>query len=82
MPDKLTKKEREWVVEVNEVMSRCPSDRLIFFAGGDPNIGIYLKKREQAVCDARDDVVRVLHHNGWLIHETIDFPGKVEAVCI
>lgn len=82
MPDKLTKKEREWVEEVNEVLSRCPSDRLIFFTGGDQNIGIYLKKREQAVMDYRGDVVQILQRNGWLIAETINFPAPVEAVCV
>lgn len=82
MADKLTKKEREWVAEVNAVLSRCPSDRLIFFTGGDPNIGIYLKEREQEVMAYKGDVIHVLQNNGWLIAETIDFPAPVEAVCI
>lgn len=82
MADKLTKKEREWVAEVNEVMSRCPSDRLMFFTGGDPDVGIYLKKREQAVMAYKGDVIHVLQANGWLIAETITFPAPVEAVCI
>ena len=71
-----------WVAEVNAVLAKCPSNRLVFFTGGDPNVGMYLKKHEDAICAENDDVVRILARKGWLIDETITFPGNVEAVCI
>lgn len=82
MADKLTKKERAWVDEVNAVLARCPSDRLAFYTGGDPSVGIYLKKHQEYILDQQGDLVRILSAKGWLITETIDFPTDVEAVCI
>lgn len=79
--DKLTKKERAWVYEVNEVLARCPSTNLCFYTTGDSVVGIYLKKRQAAVSDTNDDLVVVLQRNDWLVNEELNFPAGVEGVC-
>jgi hypothetical protein len=37
----LTKKERDWIAELQTVLDKCPSKRLGFFTIGDPDITIY-----------------------------------------
>jgi len=43
---KLTKKERDWIAELQSVLDKCPSRRLGFFTIGDKDVTVYdLDKR-------------------------------------
>ena len=55
---KLTKKERQWLEELQEVLDRCPSARLGFYTTGDPDIAVYDANKEDAINDSID-------RNGW-----------------
>lgn len=77
----LTKAEKAWVKKLNKVLAECPSDRLTFYAGGDPQIMIVDGDHLDAIDSHLDDPVRVAQRNGWLAPETIDFPSNVSSVC-
>ncbi|ECF1703325.1 hypothetical protein E1B77_20695 [Salmonella enterica subsp. enterica] len=77
---KLTKKERAWVDEVNEVLARCPSPKKIgFYTIGDPVVSLYDLRHEAECLDG--DLVRIANANGWLFDEELNFPSSVNGVC-
>jgi len=47
----LTKAEKAWLVEFQELLNRCPSKRIAFFTVGDNFIGLHDKNREQEIGD-------------------------------
>ncbi|QNQ52338.1 hypothetical protein [Serratia liquefaciens] len=51
---KLNKKERAWLDELQEVLNRCPSERLGFFTTGDTVIHVYDRSKDQEI-DAHQD---------------------------
>ena len=77
----LTKEERAWVKKVNKVLSECPSNRLSFYAMGDPSISIIDNEFTDAIDAELDDPLRIANRKGWLAVETIEFPSNVSAVC-
>lgn len=78
----LTKKERAWIDEVNEVLSRCPSpEKIGFFTIGDPVIGLYDLRHDKEINDTNDDLVCVAQRNGWLFDGRLEFPSSVNGVC-
>ncbi|WKZ94059.1 hypothetical protein P0E69_09385 [Chimaeribacter arupi] len=50
----LTKAERAWLVEVQEVLNRCPSKRIAFFTIGDNFLGLHDANREKEISDYID----------------------------
>lgn len=50
----LTKAERAWLAELQEVLNRCPSKRLGFYTIGDPEITIYDRSKEDQITDVLD----------------------------
>lgn len=78
---KLTKEEKSWVKKVNKVLAECPSARLTFYAGGDPNVVIVDGNHTHEIDAERDDPLRVAARNGWVAVENIQFPSNVSAVC-
>lgn len=77
----LTKEEKAWVKKVNKILAECPSDRLMFYAGGDPWIAIIDADHEGDIDSELDDPMRIAYRNNWIAKETIIFPHKVSAVC-
>lgn len=77
----LTKEERAWVRRVNKALADCPSDRLSFYAGGDPGIVIIDGDHLEEIDAELDDPVRVAYRNNWIAAETIVFPSNVSSVC-
>ncbi|CAI1744431.1 hypothetical protein [Serratia entomophila] len=46
---KLTKAEKKWLDELQEVLNRCPTDRLGFYTVGDPDITVYDRSKEDSI---------------------------------
>ena len=78
---KLTKAEKSWVKKLNKVLSECPSNRLSFYAMGDPDISIVDGDHTEEIDAVHGDPLRVAQAKGWLADETISFPSNVSAVC-
>ena len=80
---KLTIKERAWVEEVNEVLSRCPSKRLGFFTIGDPSVGIYDRTREGEIDTLLDmgkwEFCTAANSIEALAVATLEFPAAVQS---
>lgn len=79
----LTKAERAWLTELQDVMNRCPSDRLGFYTIGDRDVTIYDRSKEDQINDSmdKDDVTdfctAVSENNAELGH--INFPAAVHS---
>ena len=75
---KLTKKELAWVDEMNEVLARCPSERLGFATTGDPTVYIFDRTKERQINELLDrgcwDFMPAAQHLGYAAGETLDFP--------
>lgn len=79
---KLTKKEKAWIDEVNEVLARCPSpEKIGFFTVGDSMIGLYDLRHDKEISDTNDDLIVVAQAKGWLFDDWIEFPSAVNGVC-
>ncbi|CQH79417.1 hypothetical protein V5E43_000661 [Yersinia enterocolitica] len=78
----LTAAEKKWVKQVNALLAKCPSKRLGFYTGGDPNVGIYNNTHQEEINADGGDLVNILQRNGWGFDEYLNFPAPVEAVCI
>lgn len=50
----LTKKERAWLEDVQELLNRCPSTRIAFFTVGDPFVGLHDATRENEIAEYLD----------------------------
>lgn len=80
---KLTKKERAWIDELQEILDRCPSPKKIgFYTIGDQNIHLYDLRRDKEVQDAlhsraSSDWCTAVAAVGAGFEETIDFPSGV-----
>ncbi|MBH3027187.1 hypothetical protein I5Q96_11155 [Serratia marcescens] len=79
---KLNKKERVWLDELQEVLNRCPSERLGFFTVGDPKIHIYDRSKERLIDDYMDSngldfckCVRAINAD----FGDLDFPAAVHS---
>lgn len=81
---KLTKAEKKWLEEFQEVLNRCPSNRLGFYTVGDAFIGVIDATRT-------DDIDNEQEQNGgeWCRAAsivgadfggyTLDFPNQVHS---
>ena len=78
---KLTKAEKSWVKKVNKILSECPSNKLTFYAMGDPSIFIVDGDHAEEIDSENGDPLRIAADSGWLADETISFPSNVSAVC-
>ncbi|CAI0822590.1 Uncharacterised protein [Serratia entomophila] len=52
---KLTKAEKKWLDELQEVLNRCPSKRLGFYTIGDPYLGVIDASRLQEIEDEQEE---------------------------
>ncbi|MBH3300443.1 hypothetical protein I5N20_10395 [Serratia marcescens] len=55
---KLNKKELAWLDELQEVLNRCPSERLGFFTIGDKDVFVYDKRLGKQIDEIQDRVCR------------------------
>lgn len=85
MSTKLTKKERDWVKELQAVLDRCPSpDKIGFYTIGDPTIALYDLRRLEEVgerlneCSSSDWCTAVQDIDAGF-DETLKFPSPVES---
>ncbi|ENY0908232.1 hypothetical protein I5K90_08685 [Serratia marcescens] len=51
---KLNKKEQAWLDELQEVLNRCPSERLGFFTIGDKDVFVYDKRLDKQIDELQD----------------------------
>lgn len=51
---KLNKKEQAWLDELQEVLERCPSDRLGFFTIGDNDVFVYDKRLDKQMDELQE----------------------------
>ncbi|GKV97312.1 hypothetical protein [Pectobacterium aroidearum] len=77
---KLTKKEREWVAEVQDVLNRCPSpEKIGFYTIGDRVVMLYdLRKSEEIFSMGLDHCVAVDRLKAGFC-EVLIFPSSVES---
>lgn len=80
---KLNKKERAWLDELQDVLNRCPSERLGFYTVGDPQINVYDRSKEleiERVMDASEkDWCGCVLIAGANFDEWLDFPAPVHS---
>jgi hypothetical protein len=50
----LTKAERFWLTELQELLNRCPSKRIAFFTVGDSFVGLHDATREDEIGEYLD----------------------------
>ncbi|MFS7186031.1 hypothetical protein AB6848_11220 [Serratia proteamaculans] len=70
---KLTKVEKKWLDELQEVLNRCPSKRLGFATAGDRDITVYDSSFSDLICET-------LEHEGGDYIPTADKLGAVLGV--
>lgn len=51
----LTKDERAWLEEAQEVLNRCPSKRIAFFTTGDSEVYLHDATREDEIANQLDN---------------------------
>ena len=51
----LTKAEKAWLTEVQEVLNRCPSKRIAFFTIGDSDVHLHDATREGEISNYLDN---------------------------
>lgn len=51
----LTKAERAWLAEVQDLLNRCPSNRIAFYTTGDHDVGLHDASRENEIADFLDN---------------------------
>jgi len=77
-----TKKELDWIAELQEVLNKCPSKNLGFFTVGDPYITIFDNRKLQKIYEKSTDI-GLDFCNG--VHDTdaeigsIAFPNAVHS---
>ncbi|CAI0730845.1 Uncharacterised protein [Serratia plymuthica] len=81
---KLTKAEKKWLDEFQEVLNRCPSKRLGFYTIGDYQVVVYDRSKESKINgllesgDATDWCAGVAKA-GADFGEGLDFPAQVHS---
>ncbi|MCH4995334.1 hypothetical protein I1A41_03780 [Pectobacterium carotovorum] len=82
---KLTKKETEWIAEVQDVLNRCPSpEKIGFYTTGDSYVFLYDLRKYKDVVQAMDsgkasDWSPACRVAGAHIEGCIEFPSPVES---
>ncbi len=82
---KLTRAERAWIKELQDVLDRCPSQRLAFSASGDRDLMLHDATREHEISAHMEE-----HPGEWRSAATevgadfggvhVVFPGNVHSV--
>lgn len=79
---KLTKAEMKWLEELQEVLNRCPSNRLGFATSGDRDITVYESSFSDLICKILDreggDYIPTATKLGAVLG-VIYFPAQVES---
>ncbi|MBO9427887.1 hypothetical protein [Sulfitobacter sp. R18_1] len=50
----LTREEKKWLEDVQNLLDKCPSDRLGFFTIGDANLTVYDRRKDLEIDDIQD----------------------------
>lgn len=79
---KLTKAEKKWLEELQEVLNRCPSKRLGFATAGDHDITVYDSSFSDAIFVVIEreggDYIPTATKLGAVLGEIV-FPANVES---
>lgn len=80
---KLTAAEKKWVKQVNDLLAKCPSDRIAFATIGDCDVTLFDKSRYNEICAMLDrgawDFIPAAMHIGAAFDERLNFPNQVES---
>lgn len=76
---KLTKAEKKWLEEVQEVLNRCPSDRIGFYTTGDCTVFTWDLDKADAVNNHRCDFSEAVKKERAGFSVTLEFPAQVES---
>lgn len=81
---KLTKAEKKWLEELQELLNRCPSKRLSFATIGDPSLYVLDKTREDEIyaeleSDGGEFISTAARIKADFEGYTLDFPGPVHS---
>jgi hypothetical protein len=49
MESKSTKEEKSWLRKMQNLLNKCPSDRLGFYTIGDKNVTVYDKSKDRQI---------------------------------
>lgn len=52
---KLTKKERNWIEDLQTVLDSCPSERIGFYTIGDSCLFLYDRRKEDKIGEIQDN---------------------------
>lgn len=82
---KLTKKEKEWLIELQEHLNKCPSKRIGFCTIGDSSVFIFDASKIQAIYDIQDaknvDFMPAVDRADANFDTSIFFPNAVVGAC-
>jgi hypothetical protein len=81
MQSKLTKEEKSWLRKVQNLLNKCPSDRIGFFTTGDNDVTVYDCSRKQEIdefelADIGDEYCQCISEVGADLG-SLTFPNQV-----
>lgn len=80
---KLTKAEKVWVMQLNDLLAKCPSDRIAFATIGDCNVFLFDRRQYNDVCDDQElnkgEFISAARRIGAAFDEELMFPNPVES---
>lgn len=80
---KLTKAEKAWIAEVQEVLDRCPSKRMGFYTIGDDELFVYDYSKEKKIGEFQDrgaDMSDAVSKANASFDVFLNFPNNVHSV--
>lgn len=79
---RLTKAEKKWLEELQEVLNRCPSKRLGFATAGDRDVTVYDRSFSDLICRILEregsDYIPTAEKLGAVLGGIV-FPANVES---
>lgn len=80
---RLTKAERAWLKQLQDVLSACPSNRLGFYTSGDRDVTVYDRRLDPAIETIEGDGFSTFGQAAYKAHAVLGsavFPANVHAV--
>ena len=78
----LTREEKKWLEDVQNLLDKCPSDRLGFFTIGDANLTVYDRRKDLEIDEIQDtkgrDFCNAVEDVGGFIKK-LNFPAAVHS---
>lgn len=75
----LTRAEKKWLDQLQNVLDACPSDRLGFYTTGDCALYLWNREASEAVYSRDEDFHDAVKHSRADFQEYLDFPAQIQS---